>query len=417
MIKNNLVLVGEKALKASKNHISNELKVKVLKKFEDLIRTNKKKILIENMKDINFAKKKKLKENMIRRLELNNKKIEGMMLSIRTIASLKDPVNYTESSWKVPNGLKIQRVTVPIGVIGIIYESRPNVTSDVSSLCFKSGNCVILKGGSEAYFSNKIISQLFRKSLNFYKIDKNFVQFVESKDRGVVKFMLSKMRKYIDVIIPRGGKNLVKMVKNYSNVPVIGHLEGVCHTYIDKNADLNMSKEIVFNAKMRNTSICGATETLLIHEKVLKKFINPILDKLKKNGCKIFADSKTRKYYLQDISKIKNNDWGKEYLSSKISVKAVKNISDAIKHINKYGTMHTDAIITKDKKAAHFFLRGVKSSIAIHNSSTQFADGGEFGFGGEVGISTNKLPPRGPVGLQQLVSYKYEVLGSGQVRE
>ena len=417
MIKDNLVLVGEKALKASKNHISNELKVKVLKKFEDLIRTNKKKILIENMKDINFAKKKKLKENMIRRLELNNKKIEGMMLSIRTIASLKDPVNFTESSWKVPNGLKIQRVTVPIGVIGIIYESRPNVTSDVSSLCFKSGNCVILRGGSEAYFSNKIISQLFRKSLSFFKIDKNFVQFVESKDRSAVKFMLSKMRKYIDVIIPRGGKNLVKMVKNYSNVPVIGHLEGVCHTYIDKNADLNMSKEIVFNAKMRNTSICGATETLLIHEKVLKKFINPVLDKLKKNGCKIFADSKTRKYYLQDILKVKNNDWGKEYLSSKISVKAVKNISDAIKHINKYGTMHTDAIITKDKKAARFFLKGVKSSIAIHNSSTQFADGGEFGFGGEVGISTNKLPPRGPVGLQQLVSYKYEVLGSGQVRE
>ena len=417
MIKNSLILIGENAIKASKTQISNKLKNKVLKKFEDLIRTNKKKILIENMKDIDFARRKKLKENMIMRLELNNKKIESMMLSIRTIASLKDPVNFTESRWKVPNGLKIQRVTVPIGVIGIIYESRPNVTSDVSSLCFKSGNCVILRGGSEAYFSNKIISQLFRKSLNFFKIDKNFVQFVESKDRSAVKFMLSKMRKYIDVIIPRGGKNLVKMVKNYSNVPVIGHLEGVCHTYIDKNADLNMSKEIVFNAKMRNTSICGATETLLIHEKVLKKFINPILDKLKKNGCKIFADSKTRKYYLQDILKVKNSDWGKEHLSSKISVKAVKNISDAIKHINKYGTMHTDAIITKDKKAAHFFLRGVKSSIAIHNSSTQFADGGEFGFGGEVGISTNKLPPRGPVGLQQLVSYKYEVLGSGQIRE
>ena len=417
MIKNSLILIGENAIKASKTQISNKLKNKVLKKFEDLIRTNKKKILIENMKDINFARRKKLKENMIMRLELNNKKIESMMLSIRTIASLKDPVNFTESRWKVPNGLKIQRVTVPIGVIGIIYESRPNVTSDVSSLCFKSGNCVILRGGSEAYFSNKIISQLFRKSLNFFKIDKNFVQFVESKDRSAVKFMLSKMRKYIDVIIPRGGKNLVKMVKNYSNVPVIGHLEGVCHTYIDKNADLNMSKEIVFNAKMRNTSICGATETLLIHEKVLKKFINPILDKLKKNGCKIFADSKTRKYYLQDIFKVKNSDWGKEHLSSKISVKAVKNISEAIKHINKYGTMHTDAIITKDKKAANFFLRGVKSSIAIHNSSTQFADGGEFGFGGEVGISTNKLPPRGPVGLQQLVSYKYEVLGSGQIRE
>ena len=417
MIKESLILIGKKALKASKNQISSKLKVKVLKKFEDLIRINKRKILIENKKDINFAKRKKLKENMIKRLELNNNKIDNMMLSIRTIAKLKDPVNLQESSWKVPNGLKIHRVTVPIGVIGIIYESRPNVTSDVSSLCFKSGNCVILRGGSEAHFSNKIISQLFRKSLNFFKIDKNFVQFVESKDRGAVKFMLSKMRKYIDVIIPRGGKNLVKMVKNYSNVPIIGHLEGVCHTYIDKNADLNMSKKIVFNAKMRNTSICGATETLLIHEKVLKKFVNPVLDQLKKNGCKIFADNKTRKYYLQDISKANKNNWGKEYLSSQISVKAVKNISDAISHINEYGTMHTDAIITKDKKAAYFFLKRVKSSIAIHNSSTQFADGGEFGFGGEVGISTNKLPPRGPVGLQQLVSYKYEVIGNGQIRD
>ena len=417
MIKDSLILVGEKALKASKNQISSKLKVKVLKKFEDLIRINKTKILIENKKDINFAKRKKLKENMIKRLELSNKKIEGMMLSIRTIAKLKDPVNLKEASWKVPNGLKIHRVTVPIGVIGIIYESRPNVTSDVSSLCFKSGNCVILRGGSEAYFSNKIISQLFRKSLSFFKIDKNFVQFIESKDRGVVKFMLSKMRKYIDVIIPRGGKNLVKMVENYSNVPIIGHLEGVCHTYIDKNADLNMSKKIVFNAKMRNTSICGATETLLIHEKVLKKFVNPILDQLRKNGCKIFADNKIRKYYLHNISKAKKNNWGKEYLSSQISVKTVKNIYDAIKHINEYGTMHTDAIITKDKKAAYIFLKRIKSSIAIHNSSTQFADGGEFGFGGEVGISTNKLPPRGPVGLQQLVTYKYEILGNGQIRD
>tara|TARA_B100000989_G_C19424994_1_gene420356 strand:- start:272 stop:949 length:678 start_codon:yes stop_codon:yes gene_type:complete len=225
------------------------------------------------------------------------------------------------------------------------------------------------------------------------------------------------MRKYIDVIIPRGGKNLVKMVENYSNVPIIGHLEGVCHTYIDKNADLNMSKKIVFNAKMRNTSICGATETLLIHEKVLKKFVNPILDQLRKNGCKIFADNKIRKYYLHNISKAKKNNWGKEYLSSQISVKTVKNIYDAIKHINEYGTMHTDAIITKDKKAAYIFLKRIKSSIAIHNSSTQFADGGEFGFGGEVGISTNKLPPRGPVGLQQLVTYKYEILGNGQIRD
>ena len=329
---------------------------------------------------------------------------------------LKNPVDIELSKWKRPNGLKIKRVTIPIGIIGIIYESRPNVTADVSTLCFKSGNCVILRGGSEAYFSNKILANLFRQSLKKNNINMNYVQFVESKDRKLVDYMLSKMNKYIDVIIPRGGKNLVKKVQNLSSVPVIGHLEGICHTYVDKDANIKMAKKIIINAKLRNTSICGATETLLIHKKN-SKFVNNILQELKKNGCDIYADSKIKKLYTGKTKTANEKIWSKEFLSAKISVKLVKDIYEAIYHINKYGTMHTDAIITKNKKSAKLFIKNVKSSIAIHNSSTQFADGGEFGFGGEVGISTNKLPPRGPVGLNQLVSYKYEVYGSGQIRK
>ena len=298
----------------------------------------------------------------------------------------------------------------------MIYESRPNVTSDVSTLCFKSGNCVILRGGSEAYFSNKILANLFRKSLEKYKISKNFVQFIENKNRKLVDYMLSKMSKYIDVIIPRGGKSLVKKVQDLSSVPVIGHLEGMCHTYIDKDANLSMAKKILINAKLRNTSICGATETLLIHKNKSKN-VDEILNELTKRGCFIYADRKISKLFNGNSKLANNKTWSKEHLSAKISVKLVNNINDAVNHINKYGTMHTDAIITNNKISAKFFIKNIKSSIALHNSSTQYADGGEFGFGGEVGISTNKLPPRGPVGLNQLVSYKYEIYGSGQTRK
>ncbi len=416
-MKKRIINFGIKARKACKNSISNNVKNKVLRKFSYLIKKNTNKILFQNQKDISNALNKNLKKNMIKRLELNQNKIESIISSIKKISKLKDPVNSVLDEWKRPNGLKIRRVSIPLGVIGVIYESRPNVTADVSCLCFKSGNCVILKGGSESYFSNKIISDLFRKSLAAYNVDKNFVQFIDIKDRSAVGIMLSSMEKYIDVIIPRGGKNLVKKVKQLSSVPIIGHLEGVCHTYIDKNADLKMSEKIIINAKMRNTSICGATETLLIHEKVLKRFINPILSKLEEAKCVIYADKKIKKIYKGNVLEAKKKNWGKEYLSSKISVKSVKNIYEAILHINKFGTMHTDAIITNNKKYASIFLRKVKSSIAIHNSSTQFADGGEFGFGGEVGISTNTIPPRGPVGLEQLVSYKYEIFGSGQIRK
>ena len=409
-------LIGIKARKASEYKVTTEVKNKVLNDYAKLIKNEKKFIISQNSKDINYARKKGLKENLIKRLHLNENKLNGIINSILKIAKLRDPIDNTLEKWKRPNGLNIKRVSIPIGVIGVIYESRPNVTSDVASLCFKSGNVVILKGGSEAINSNKALAKLFRKALKKNKVDENFIQFIDSKQRRLVDIMLSKMKKYIDVIIPRGGKNLVKKVLELSKVPIIGHLEGLCHTYIDKDAELKMAKEVVYNAKLRNTSICGATETILIHKNIVKKFSNPILQELENSGCKIIGDKILKGYYKGQVYPAKEKDWSTEYLASIVSVKVVKNSEEAIKHINKYGTMHTDSIITKNKKTAKYFLKNVKSSIAMHNTSTQFADGGEFGFGGEVGISTNTLPPRGPVGLNQLISYKYEITSNGKIR-
>jgi len=409
-------LIGIKARKASEYKVTTEVKNKVLNDYAKLIKNEKKFIINQNSKDINYARKKGLKENLIKRLHLNENKLDGIINSILKIAKLRDPIDSTLEKWKRPNGLNIKRVSIPIGVIGVIYESRPNVTSDVASLCFKSGNVVILKGGSEAINSNKALAKLFRKALKKNKVNENFIQFIDSKQRRLVDIMLSKMKKYIDVIIPRGGKNLVKKVLELSKVPIIGHLEGLCHTYIDKDAELKMAKEVVYNAKLRNTSICGATETILIHKNIVKKFSNPILQALENSGCKIIGDKILKSYYNGQVYPAKEKDWSTEYLASIVSVKVVKNSEEAIKHINKYGTMHTDSIITKNKKTAKYFLKNVKSSIAMHNTSTQFADGGEFGFGGEVGISTNTLPPRGPVGLNQLISYKYEITSNGKIR-
>ena len=409
-------LIGIKARKASEYKVTTEVKNKVLNDYAKLIKNEKKFIINQNSKDINYARKRGLKENLIKRLHLNENKLNGIINSILKIAKLRDPIDNTLEKWKRPNGLNIKRVSIPIGVIGVIYESRPNVTSDVASLCFKSGNVVILKGGSEAINSNKALAKLFRKALKKNKVDENFIQFIDSKQRRLVDIMLSKMKKYIDVIIPRGGKNLVKKVLELSKVPIIGHLEGLCHTYIDKDAELKMAKEVVYNAKLRNTSICGATETILIHKNIVKKFSNPILQALENSGCKIIGDKILKSYYKGQVYPAKEKDWSTEYLASIVSVKVVKNSEEAIKHINKYGTMHTDSIITKNKKTAKYFLKNVKSSIAMHNTSTQFADGGEFGFGGEVGISTNTLPPRGPVGLNQLISYKYEITSNGKIR-
>ena len=417
MIKRYLEIIGRKSKKAFENKVKNKLKNKVLNHYALSIKKNKKSILLQNKKDIDYAKKIGLKDNFISRLELDTKKLGAITRSINSISKLKDPTDRILEQWKRPNGLKIKKVSVPIGVIGVIYESRPNVTSDVSCLCFKSGNSVILKGGSEAYFTNKILSNLFRRSLKFHKVDPNFVQFVDLRSRKVVDHMLSKMTKYIDIIIPRGGKSLVKKVQDTSRLPVIGHLEGLCHTYIDSSANLKMALKVVLNAKLRNTAICGATETILLNDKLIKKFSKLLITKLENNGCVVYTDNKIRKVYKGNSFLASKKDWMTEYLTSKISIKSVKNVIEAINHINKYGTQHTDAIICKNKKTSEIFLKNVKSSIAMHNTSTQFADGGEFGFGAEVGISTNNLPPRGPVGLGQLVSYKYEVIGSGQIRK
>ena len=416
-MKNLLINIGKKSKKAFSNQINSKKKDKILKDYYRLIEKNKKLILNENKKDIKNAIKKKVKDNLIKRLILDDKKISDIVNSIKKIIKLKDPTNIVLEKWKRPNGLNISKVSIPIGVIGIIYESRPNVTSDVASLCFKSGNPVILKGGSEAFYSNLILSKLFRKSLKKNKVDENFIQFIDIKKRTVVDFLLTKMSRFIDVIIPRGGKGLVKKVQDLSTVPTIGHLEGICHSYVDKDANPKIAQNVVYNAKLRNTAICGATETILLHKQIIKKIGNSILKSLEESGCKIIGDIKIMKSYKGNIKKASNKDWSKEYLSSVVSVKSVNNLNEAIAHINKYGTMHTDSIITDNKKSAKKFLKETKSSIAMHNTSTQFADGGEFGFGGEVGISTNTLPPRGPVGLNQLVSYKYQITSKGKIRK
>tara|TARA_Y100000590_G_scaffold468609_1_gene652089 strand:+ start:1603 stop:2865 length:1263 start_codon:yes stop_codon:yes gene_type:complete len=397
--------------------ISIEKRNAVLKQFNRYLKTNSKSILISNKKDIINARTKKISDSMIDRLKLDNKKIKKIINSIEEIIKFKDPLNITLSSWKRPNGLIIKKVSIPIGVIGVIYESRPNVTSDVSALCFKTGNVVILRGGSEAFHSNKILAKLFRKALKSKKCNENCVQFIEKKSRNNVDYLLSRMKDYIDVIIPRGGKNLVKKVLKKSTVSTIGHYEGLCHVYIDREADLNMSKKIVKNSKMRNVSICGAAETLLLDKKCLKTHCLPILNLLKNQGCKIIGDKKIKNFFSNKIKIATEKDWKTEYLSPKISVKCVNGVNEAIGHINKYGSSHTDSIVTKNKKTAKKFLSQVNSAIAVHNASTQFADGGEFGFGAEVGISTNKLHPRGPIGIKQLTTYKYVLEGKGQIRK
>ena len=412
MKKINLIGVNAKKALLVFNKISSAQINKVLSNYSQLILKNKKQIIKKNSIDV----KNMLRKHLVDRLVLNEKKIDALRYSINEIIKFPNPINKTLEKWKRPNGLEIKKVSTSIGVIGVIYESRPNVTSDVSALCFKSGNCAILRGGSEAFNSNKILSDLFRTSLNNNRIDKNCVQYIEDKNRNIVNYLLSNMTKYIDVIVPRGGKELVKKVQRLSRIHVIGHLEGLCHIYVDKDADVNMATKIVANAKMRRTSICGTVETLLIDKRKLTKFSIPIINKLLSLGCEIIVDKEINKMFNNKFKLATELDWRTEYLDAKISIKSVNGVDEAKNHILKYGTMHTDSIITNNTKTAEKFLNGVNSAIAMHNVSTQFADGGEFGFGGEIGISTNKLPPRGPVGINQLTSYKYIVSGKGIIR-
>jgi glutamate-5-semialdehyde dehydrogenase len=406
--------IGKKAKRAFEDLKSIDQKrvKKVLDNYNTNLLKNKSRIIRENLKDVKNVKRK----HLVDRLILDSKRIDNIRDAINEIAKFKNPIGKVLEEWERPNKLRIKKVTTPIGIIGVIYESRPNVTADVAALSLKSGNCCILRGGSEALNSNKLLANIFRETLQKNNVNKDCVQFIDKKNRKVVDHLLAKMSRYIDVIVPRGGKGLVTKVQKFSSVHVIGHLEGLCHIFVDKSANLKTAKKIIINAKMRRTSICGAVETLLIEEKALKSHGVEIINSLKKSGCEVRVDNKINKFFNNRLKLAKEKDWKTEYLDAIISIKSVKNVQEGVNHILKYGTMHTDCIITNNTKNAKIFLDGVNSSIAMHNVSTQFADGGEFGFGGEIGISTNKLPPRGPVGINQLTSYKYIVSGGGIIR-
>ena len=394
---------------------SNEEKNVALNIMAEKIENNAKHILSENKKDIQIAKSNSLSEAMIDRLSIDDTNIKNIASSIRGIAKLDDPVGKILGSWDRPNGLHIKKISIPIGVIGIIYESRPNVTADAASLCLKSGNASILRSGSDSYFSSYAIYETIQEGLKNTSIDSKSIQLVPSKDRDAVGLMLGGLDSSIDVIVPRGGKSLVSRVQSEAKIPVFGHLEGICHVYINEKADIEKAIDVTVNAKMRRTSICGAAETLLIDKSIYKEYLPKILSKLSSLGCEIRGDIHIKDVFPQ-TENISDSDWATEYLDAIISVKIVNNIDEAISHIKRYGTGHTEAIISEDKKIAEYFFNQVNSSIILLNASTQFADGGEFGFGAEIGISTGKMHARGPIGLDQLTTFKYTVYGNGQTR-
>ena len=386
----------------------------VLKLSSEIISKNTKKIIEANKEDLFLANKAGLKESYIDRLLLDSKRISTIAESLISISTLPDPLSGKITKWERPNGLIISKQPTPLGVLGIIYESRPNVTVDAAALCIKSGNSVILRCGSDSYNSCYILSELIRDALQQCNLSKDIIQLIPSKDREAVDYML-KMSNVIDVIIPRGGKSLVEKVQKNARVPVFSHLEGICHIYVDQFAELEKSCSVVINGKMRRTGICGATETLLVNEHIAKKFLPKICSELNEKGCKIVGDELT-KSIVPYIDLAIEEDWSTEYLAPKISIKVVGDVYDAIEHIQKFGTQHTDAIMTENEEIAKVFTNAVDSAIVLVNASTQFADGGEFGLGAEIGISTGKLHARGPVGAAQLTSFKYVVHGNGQIR-
>ncbi|MAV98826.1 MAG: glutamate-5-semialdehyde dehydrogenase [Rhodobiaceae bacterium] len=394
---------------------SNEEKNIALNSMADQIEKDQAKILLENKRDIELAKSNNISSAMIDRLSLDETGIKNITSSIRNVAKLNDPVGRVLDSWDRPNGLIIKKVSIPIGVIGIIYEARPNVTADAASLCLKSGNASILRSGSDSFHSSFAIYESIKNGLKSTSLDDNSIQFVPTKEREAVGFMLGGLNSNIDVIVPRGGKSLVSRVQNETKVPVFGHLEGICHVYVNADADIEKAIDVTANAKMRRTSICGAAETLLIDKSIYKEYLPKILAKLDSLGCEIRGDQYVNGLFA-DAKDISEKDWSTEYLDAIISVKVVENIDEAISHIKKYGTGHTEAIITENENSAEYFFKHVDSSIILLNASTQFADGGEFGFGAEIGISTGRMHARGPIGLEQLTTFKYTVYGNGQIR-
>jgi glutamate-5-semialdehyde dehydrogenase len=398
---------------ASLREATTEQKNKALLAAAAAIRAQKAQILGANDDDIRAAGQ--LSSAARDRLKLDVSRVEAMAKAVEEVARLPDPVGRILARWQRPNGLDIARVATPIGVIGVIYESRPNVTADAGALCLKSGNATILRGGSESLHSSRAIRAALADGLNTAGLPAATIQLVPTTDRAAVGHMLAGLNSTIDLIVPRGGKSLVARVQADARVPVLAHLEGICHTYVHAKADLAMARALVVNGKMRRTGVCGATETLLIDKAILPTHLKPILDDLAHAGCEIRGDEQIRALYAA-AKPATEEDWRTEYLDAIIAVRAVDGVEDAIRHIATYGSQHTDAIVTQDSRAAERFLSTLDSAIVLHNASTQFADGGEFGMGAEIGIGTGKLHARGPVGVEQLTIFKYVVRGSGQTR-
>jgi glutamate-5-semialdehyde dehydrogenase len=372
-------------------------------------------LLRANAEDLAAARSRGLSSAMLDRLALDESRVETMATGLEAIAELADPVGQVMAEWLRPNGLEIQRVRVPLGVVGIIYESRPNVTADAGALCLKSGNAVILRGGSESARSSAAIHACLVRALAAHGLPPTAIQLVPTQDREAVGILLRDMAEYVDVIVPRGGKGLIARVQQDARVPVMGHLEGICHTYVHAAADLAMARSIVVNAKMRRTGICGATETVLVDRACAATHLGAVVGDLLDAGCEVRGDEATRACDPR-VEAADEADWGKEFLDAIVAVKVVDDLDSALDHIRRYGSAHTDAIVTDDAAAAQRFLNELDSAILLHNASTQFADGGEFGMGAEIGIATGKIHARGPVGAAELTSYKYLVHGTGQVR-
>ena len=415
-IKATMIGLGQaaKAAAAQLATASSEAKNTALRTAATALRDAQDEILAANAKDMAVGEAKNLSGALMDRLKLTPDRIEGMAKGLEDIADLDDPVGSVITSWDRPNGLEISRVRTPLGVIGVIYESRPNVTADAGGLCLKAGNAVILRGGSESFHSSTAIVACLKKGLATAGLPDAAIQVVPTTDRAAVGEMLT-MTDYIDVIVPRGGQSLVARVMADSRVPTFQHLIGLCHTYIHKEADAEKARSIALNAKMRRTGICGAMETLLVDEAVAKDVLPPILADLFEAGCEVRGDAVVQGLDDRVISAT-DDDWDTEYLDSILSVKTVSGVDEAVAHIRQHGSEHTEAIVTEDATAAETFLNEVNSAIVMHNASTQFADGGEFGMGAEIGIATGKMHARGPVGVEQLTTFKYQVRGSGQVR-
>ena len=409
--------IGQRARKAARALGLAEAaqKANALEAAARAIRENKAKILEANAKDIEAAKSQNITAAFLDRLTLTDQSVDAIAAGVEAVALLPDPVGEVIADWQQPNGLIFQRVRTPLGVVAVIYESRPNVTADAGSLCLKAGNAVILRGGSDSFHSSRAIHACLVAGLKEAGLPEDAIQLVPTTDRAAVGEILSGLNGSIDVVVPRGGKSLVARVQAEARVPVFAHLEGVCHVYVHAAADLEMAKRIVFNAKMRRTGVCGAAETLLIDKKAAPTHLKPLVEMLLDAGCEVRGDEATCTVDPR-VKPASEEDWSTEYLDAIISVKVVDGLQAAMDHIAKYGSQHTDAIVTDDPSEAEIFLREVDSAIVLHNASTQFADGGEFGFGAEIGIATDKLHARGPVGAEQLTTYKYVVRGTGQTR-